>query len=237
MGALLTSDSRTQATPALSSGEAELYAMGTGACEGPLIQSMINEMPLDMKVTMTVESDSSAAISSQLRGGMGRMKHVELRHMFMQQLVKEKRMKLRKISGEENSSDLGTKYLERLTFEKHRRAAGLRSRGGDAERGQLNAIEQEFPNNGVEMTLTGMARCFAGILALMQVKSVRAERLENHDFEGSLLFTVYVTLLAMAFALGYLLGQVQAKTCAAAMPEERGVHASTNTYENDVLVG
>ena len=72
-GALLTSYSRTQATPALSSGEAELYAMGAGTCEGLLIQSMVREMPIDMETEMTVESDSSAAISSQLRGGMGRM--------------------------------------------------------------------------------------------------------------------------------------------------------------------
>ena len=145
-------------------------------------------------------------------------------------------MKLRKISGEDNSSDLGTKYLERLTFEKHRRAAGLRSRGGDAGRGQVNAIE-EFPNNGIEMTVTGMARCFAGILAIMQVKSVRAERLESHDFEGSFLVAAYVTVVAMAFVWGYWFGQAEAKNSAAARPEARGVHASTNTDGNDVLVG
>jgi hypothetical protein len=215
-----------------------LYALGMGTCEGLLIQSMIREMPIDMEVEMTVESDSSAAISSQLRGGMGRMKHVELRHMFMQQLVKEKRMKLRKIPGEENSSDLGTKYLERLTFEKHRRAAGLRSRGGDAERGQLNAIEQGSPPNGVEMTLTGMAKCFAGIATMMQVKGVGAVRVElknNVDsYTGFFLFAVQVILLAVAFAWGDWFRKVQGKTFTAAEPAARGVHVGTNTYENNI---
>ena len=180
-GAILNGYSRTQATRAQSSGEAELYAMGTGTCEGLLIQSMIRELPIGMEVEMTVESDSSAAISSQLRGGMGRMKHVELRHMFMQQLVKEKRISMQKIPGEENSSDLGTKYLDRPTFEKHRRAAGVRNRGGDDEQGgQVNAIEPgSSTNNGVVMTLTCMAKCFAGILALMQVKSA-GQRARRH---------------------------------------------------------
>jgi hypothetical protein len=228
----------------LSSGEAELYALGTGTCEGLLIQSLIRELPIDMEVEMTVESDSSAAISSQLRGGLGRMKHVELRHMFMQQLVKEKRMKLRKIPGEENSSDLGTKYLERVTFEKHRHAAGLRSRGGDAERGQVNAIVQNSPQNGVEMTLMGMAKCFAGIQAMMQVKGVGAVRCEDKN-ENEILLGLYVTtvpvillalVLALAFVGGFWFGRAQAET-RAPEPAARGVHVSTNTYENDIVLG
>jgi hypothetical protein len=243
-GALVTSYSRTQPVPALSSGEAELYALGTGTCEGLLIQSLIRELPIDMEVEMTVESDSSAAISSQLRGGLGRMKHVELRHMFMQQLVKEKRMKLRKIPGEDNSSDLGTKYLERVTFEKHRHAAGLRSRGGDAERGQVNAIVQNSPQNGVEMTLMGMAKCFAGIQAMMQVKGVGAVRCEDKN-ENEILLGLYVTtvpvillalVLALAFVGGFWFGRAQAET-RAPEPAARGVHVSTNTYENDIVLG
>ena len=239
-GAMLNGYSRTQATRAQSSGEAELYAMGTGTCEGLLIQSMIRELPIGMEVEMTVESDSSAAISSQLRGGMGRMKHVELRHMFMQQLVKEKRISMQKIPGEENSSDLGTKYLDRPTFEKHRRAAGLRNRGGDDEQGgQVNAIEPgSSTNNGVVMTLTGMARCFAGILALMQVKSAGAESekaYQVYDNSGmdSFMFLMHVLLLAAAFACGYRLG----KTGAAQPPlAVRGINQGTNTYEEGINV-
>ncbi len=171
------------------------------------------------------------------------MKHVELRHMFMQQLVKEKRMKLRKIPGEENSSDLGTKYLERVTFEKHRRAAGLRSRGGDDDRGQVNAIVQSSPQNGVEMTLMGMAKCFAGIQAMMQMKGVGAVRSEdkneNETLQGLYVTTVPVILLglalALAFAWGFWFERTQAET-RAREPAVRGVHASTNTYVNDIVV-
>ena len=51
------------------------------------------------------------------------------------------------------------------------------------------------------------------------------------------MFTVYVILVVMALALGFWFGQAEAKISARARPEERGVHASTNTYENEVLVG
>ena len=167
------------------------------------------------------------------------MKHVELRHMFMQQLVKEKRIAMKKIPGEENSSDLGTKYLDRPTFEKHRRAAGLRNRGGDDEQGgQVNAIEPGSTNIGVVMTLTGMARCFAGILALMQVKSAGAESekaYQVYDNSGmdSFMFLMHVLLLAAAFACGYRLGKIGAAQPPLAV---RGINQGTNTYEEGINV-
>ena len=164
----------------------------------------------------------------------------------MQQLVKEGRVKLRKIPGEENSSDLGTKYLERLTFEKHRCAAGLKNRGGDNEQDHVNAIEHENPNHGDVMAVTGVARCFAGILGMMQVKSVGAGRdeLEDeptyqmNDYSGmsSFTFILHVILLAMAFAWGYRLGQAQRQTTEATRSRAQGVHASTNTYEIKIRI-
>jgi hypothetical protein len=111
--------------------------------------------------------------------------------------------------------------------------------------GQVNAIESEFANNGVAMTLIRMARCFARILALMQVKSAGAERedvegernFQMNDYPGmsSFMFMIHVVLLAMAFAWGYRLGQ--AHGAAPARLAVRGVQMSTNTYENDIVVG
>ena len=75
---------------------------------------------------------------------MGRMKHIELKFLFIQSLVKEGRVAISKIPGESNSSDLGTKYLERTVFEKHRKAAGLVSRSKPA--GTVAAVEVEDEN-------------------------------------------------------------------------------------------
>ena len=80
---------------------------------------------MQTEVSLDVFSDSSAAISSQSRVGLGRLKHVHLKHMFVQGHVKEDRLQLRKIGTADNSSDLGTKHLDQEASEKHRLAAGL----------------------------------------------------------------------------------------------------------------
>ena len=46
LGAMITSQSRTQATVALSSGEAELYAIGLGCPESLFIRSLLLESQL-----------------------------------------------------------------------------------------------------------------------------------------------------------------------------------------------
>ena len=52
---------------------------------------------LGEEVDITLESDSSAAISRQSRLGLGRMKHAQIKFQFLQQLVKEKLLTIRKV--------------------------------------------------------------------------------------------------------------------------------------------
>ena len=54
------------------------------------------------------------------------MKRVQIKYMFLQQMVKSKLLSLKKVPGTENTSDIGTKYLEKATFERLRLACGLR---------------------------------------------------------------------------------------------------------------
>ena len=83
-GAFITSYSRTQSTIALSSTEAEGYALSSGGAEGLGLKSLLLEMGIDTAaVKLNLYSDSSGAISAQSRLGLGKtMKHVEIRHLF-----------------------------------------------------------------------------------------------------------------------------------------------------------
>ena len=54
-------------------------------------------------------SASSAGVSSQCRLGLGRMKHIQIKFLFLQQLVKDNVLKLKKIATLNNSAHLGTK--------------------------------------------------------------------------------------------------------------------------------
>ena len=116
-GALVLSYSRTQTTVATISAEAELYATGGGACEGMLCASILKELGEEPQVR--VHSDSTAVVIAQSRLGLGRMKHVETRCLFVQGLLRRNRMTLDKVGTFDNTSDIATKPVDQKTLERH----------------------------------------------------------------------------------------------------------------------
>ena len=105
--------STTQPVVAMSSAEAELYSMTEGASRGLDFQSMLREMGVE--AAMTVLTDASSAKAFASTRGLGRMRHVEVKDLWLQALVKEGRVILSKVSGDQNPADVMTKYLDRAT--------------------------------------------------------------------------------------------------------------------------
>ena len=104
--------SRTQGTIALSSGEAELYAIGQGTSEALFVRNLVTEAKLAKNVSITVHTDSTAGKSMATRFGTSKKtKHVELRFLYVQELVGKGIIKLRKIGTKVNCADVLTKYL------------------------------------------------------------------------------------------------------------------------------
>ena len=201
---------RTQGTPAISSAEAELYAVCSGTCEAVFVKTILQEIPEEPSVEVILESDSQAAISSQLRPGMGKMKHVELKYMFMQQMIKEGKVKTKKILGTENSSDLGTKYLDRRDFEKHRAAAGLMSMSGTTPQYEVDAVESK-ESSGFALFASGVAKCLAGLMIVLQIKtadstdmSEKAQLDETGIRVWTLMmdFVMQILVIGLAFSFG-----------------------------------
>ena len=92
--------SRKQETVALSSGEAEYYSMCTGTCEGLHIQGLLSE--LQRTTGLALETDSTAAKGNAERNNSkGRMKHIDIKHHFIRDLVQSKKMQIRKVPGGE----------------------------------------------------------------------------------------------------------------------------------------
>ena len=104
--------SRTLAVITMSSCESELLAMCLGAQEGFLVVSLMEE--LGLKPEMTLHSDSQAAIDWLGKKGMGRLKHIELRQMWIQEAVRSGRMKVQFERGSDNVADLLTKVMPGL---------------------------------------------------------------------------------------------------------------------------
>ena len=101
--------SATQSVIALSSAEAEFYASNRGCAGGLQMASFLKEAGLE--VTPRVWTDSSACRGIMRRQGTGRLRHLEIRHMWTQEKLQEGAFLLKAVPTETNVADLMTKHL------------------------------------------------------------------------------------------------------------------------------
>ena len=106
---LIKSWSSTQAVISLSSGEAEFYGVVKASGIGLGYQALLED--LGWKVDLRVWTDSTATIGICGRAGLGKLRHIDTRALWIQQRVKDASVELRKIKGEVNPADLFTKHL------------------------------------------------------------------------------------------------------------------------------
>ena len=125
-GCLIASQSRTPQTIATSSGEAELYSIGLGTSECLFVKSLLIEMNITSRVNIRVFTDSSAGKSMSTRfGASKKTRHVELRFLFMQELVQQGILQVKKVAGTSNPADVLTKYVSREVLQRHLGTLGV----------------------------------------------------------------------------------------------------------------
>ena len=107
--------SSTQTSVALSSGEAEFTALVKAGAEGIGVQTLANEMGWPMRLSILV--DSSAAKSIANRSGVGRVRHLSVKTLWVQEAVKNRRFEVLKVDGCRNLADHLTKSLGVKDFE------------------------------------------------------------------------------------------------------------------------
>ena len=98
--------SKTQPTIALSSGEAELAAIVRSTSEGLGILAIMEEYGITRK--LVVKSDAVAAIGIVKRQGLGRVRHLAVADLWVQQRAKDGGVHYRKLAGKVNTSDMMT---------------------------------------------------------------------------------------------------------------------------------
>ena len=106
----ISSRSKTQSVIATSTGEAEFYAICSAVSQGLGLRSLL--VDLDVKVKVRLGIDASAGKAMALRRGLGKSKHIDVQYLWVQAKVADQEVMLIKIPGEENRSDLMTKYLQ-----------------------------------------------------------------------------------------------------------------------------
>ena len=127
-GACLKTWSTTQAVRALSSGEAEYYAALKGASMALGFRSMSADLGENVRITLRI--DSSAALGIGGRQGLGKLRHLETGYLWLQDIVNQRRLSVRKVTGIENPADLGTKHLKFEDIVRHLEFLGFTFESG-----------------------------------------------------------------------------------------------------------
>jgi len=96
-----------QTVVALSSGEAEFYGIVRAAAHGIQTKQLLEAVGL--KLQLTVLSDSSAARGMCTRTGSGKVRHLDIKELWVQQKYRDRVFDLRPVDTLLNWADLGTK--------------------------------------------------------------------------------------------------------------------------------
>ena len=127
---LLRASSTTQVTPALSSGEAEFYALVKAASIGLGAVHMAKDWGMDLRLKLF--TDSSSALGTATRRGVGKIRHLSAQSLWIQQKLADSEMTVEKIKGDRNCADLGTKALDSIKMNKFLRECGYERKAGAA---------------------------------------------------------------------------------------------------------
>ena len=87
-------------------------------------------------VSLRVLTDSSACKGICQRTGLGKIRHIDVAMLWLQDLVRKGKIQMFKIQGKENPADLLTKYLPGVKV-----AATSRALGFNADSGRSNIVD------------------------------------------------------------------------------------------------
>ena len=139
-GCIIRTWAKLQTMVALSSAEAEYLAMTKGVHEALALRTALLE--LGVETYITIYTDSTAAKASAEKPGLMHMKHMQLRELFLKQIVQQGLVTLAKVRSEENPADLLTKAVNKKIVEHFwRELPSCWERDFDFE---VNLIEREL---------------------------------------------------------------------------------------------
>ena len=127
--------SKTQSSITLSSAEAELVAMSKAAAEILGIANLAND--LGNRLTGHLMADSSSALAVVAKRGAGKLRHININHLWLQELEKRAKdpVKFGKVEGTDNPADALTKYLDAKLIQRYFEVTGHRIVAGRASSG------------------------------------------------------------------------------------------------------
>ena len=129
----LKSWASTQKNITLSSGEAELVAAVKASTEALGMIQLLADWGIHVEATILV--DSAAAIGMVKRRGNGKMRHIRVGMLWIQEREETGELGYSKVDGEWNAADLMTKGVPPKLIDRHCDIIGLEAREGRAAAG------------------------------------------------------------------------------------------------------
>ena len=199
--------SSTQSLVSLSSAESGYTSLLKGGTEGLGTQSLILELGDPLQLVLW--TDSSAGRSIANRQGHGKVKHIEIKDLWLQQSVKHKKFRVNKIAGTENSSDILTKNVPRALLDKHLEKLGFVDRGGRASKAPKLSIDMEaMSKNSVMLaSMIFMARC--GVVEAVVDKKVN----DSIDLQGLAMIVVTMIIALLICGISFWAGWYSHSLC------------------------
>ncbi len=118
---------------ATSSGESKVYALAKGMSEGIAIWNLGAEVGPAMKLNAYTDATTTIGIAN--RHGIGKLKHLDVQMLWIQQAIADKTATFNKVASDVNPADLLTKALGIDKFNRFVNDIGRRKVGVNAEGG------------------------------------------------------------------------------------------------------
>jgi hypothetical protein len=139
-GCQLYSQVKKQSIEAPSSGVSEFYGLSDVALDTIILKHLYEW--LGFRVDWRCGTDSSTAKAMAQREGVGKVRHLDLRSLWIQRMTRDAKLKIIKLNGKFNPADLGTKIHSGTEHERLMTLSGMcHAEGLDAPVVEVNSIE------------------------------------------------------------------------------------------------
>jgi len=163
--------------------------------------------------TLELLTDSSAARGMAMRQGVGKVRHLAVRYLWVQAYVKKGLFTVRKERGEDNPADIGARHVPKGTMDKHMSATGLVVRAGRVKHGPQLTVDVEAMSRNSVLRIA--------VLMAMTTTPSKAEGVAIAECDELLHFWVMVVCIIMLMGVAFIMGM---KCATRATANRRDVH-------------
>ena len=140
-----------QSTTSLPSGEAEFYALAKGGPQALAMRSMFHDLSSDTRIRLRTDATAGKHLVS--RRSLGRVRHIDVAGLWIQQPVREGDSGVLELKNNYNPSGVMTKHLGREDMDNCVQQLARKYLSGRSDLApQLNALDE----SGIDIMLAAM---------------------------------------------------------------------------------